>query len=87
MSGAISQYEAELAEVRTMLESDGFGLEVVGEVSDGLHLRLTVSSPDACVDCIVPKPVMLNLISQSMGDFPVRVGKLTYPEEAHEAGQ
>jgi hypothetical protein len=78
---ALPQYEDELAEIRAMLATDGFGLEVVGADGRALDLRLVHTSPDACADCIVPKPVMTRLVDAQLEPFDLQLRDLTYPAE------
>lgn len=72
-------YDQELSEIRSMLEPDGFALDVV-DVADGeLNLRLYTTTEDACEDCIVPETVMKRLIDAQLEPFGLKVGAIAYP--------
>lgn len=72
---------AELAQLRGMLAADGFGIEPVGRDGDVVDLQVTVVSPEACADCLVPKPLLRDLIGKQIEPFRLRLGELSYPAE------
>ncbi|MGO2110265.1 MAG: hypothetical protein ACTH31_01490 [Pseudoclavibacter sp.] len=53
-------------ELRTMLETDGFGLEIT-ENADATHVEVVMTSPDACADCIVPESIMRMYLEPALG--------------------
>ncbi|GGA61044.1 hypothetical protein GCM10011490_09040 [Pseudoclavibacter endophyticus] len=67
-------------ELRTMLETDGFGLEI-NEQPDRTHVEVVMTSPDACADCIVPESIMRMYLEPALG---VQGDALTisYPPES-----
>jgi hypothetical protein len=81
MSTASSRYDVELAELRAMLKADGYGIEAVGRTGDVLDLKVVVATPEACADCLVPKPLMRDLISSRLQAHALRLGELLYPAE------
>lgn len=70
---------------RTLLQGDGYDVAFDG-FSEG-ELRLTViAGPDACADCLVPKPMLATLISANLP--PELDGTrimLTYPPDSIHA--
>lgn len=79
MTDSTVQYDTELAELRSMLRADGFGIEAIGHSEAGIDLQVVVVSPDACADCLVPKPMMRDVISAQLTQFDLRLGELIYP--------
>ena len=73
--------EAQLAELRGVLEADGYGLEADGIGEAGLNLRIVVTSPEACAECLVPKPLMREVISARLAPCGLQLGELSYPAE------
>jgi hypothetical protein len=68
--------ELGLATLRQALETDGYLLDLEERAE-----RLVVSisaTPQACDDCLVPKPVMLVMIEQALG-VPQQSIDLIYP--------
>jgi hypothetical protein len=56
--------ETALAPIVTMLQADGYQLAV--QVQDN-RLDLAVSpGPDACVECLVPKPVFVAVVRSTL---------------------
>jgi hypothetical protein len=73
--------EAALELARSMLQGDGYDVQLGGH-TDG-ELRLTiVAGPDACEDCLVPKDVLSNIIATTLppGLTGTRI-TLTYPTD------
>jgi hypothetical protein len=69
------------------LEADGYSLDVAGA---GEELELSVvAGPAACAECLVPKPLMQQLMAQALADAGVEVAaerlRLEYPPEHHTA--
>jgi hypothetical protein len=75
--------ETALDDFRRAMEADGYTM-VVDDLDSG-SLRVTITAgPQACEDCLVPKPVMLTLLRQSLASLPaIREIDLVYPKEAH----
>lgn len=72
-----------LATVRSTLEADGYRLEVT---EDGERVGVQiVATPDACEDCLVPKPLMRTMLQDALGVAEQSID-LTYPGEADTAG-
>lgn len=65
----------------TALETDGYDLALERR-SDGHIVGRVTAGPDACADCLVPKPVLASVIAQACAVDPGEV-ELTYPVEAH----
>lgn len=85
MTDLVAQYNAALAELRCVLQADGYGLEADAVSDAGADLRITVTSPDACADCLVPEPILRQMISAQLAPHGLRLGGLAYPSSAVEA--
>ena len=68
-----------------MLQADGYGLEADGINDTCLDLRIVVTSPDACADCLVPETVLRQIISARLAESELNLGTLTYPPSGLEA--
>jgi hypothetical protein len=71
--------EAGLTALRSALEADGYLLDV-SEAAGRLDARIS-AGPDACADCLVPKPVLRAMLHQTLG-VPEQSIDLHYPDEA-----
>jgi hypothetical protein len=59
-----AQVEDELGPIRDALSADGYRLEVTG-AGELLSLRV-VALEDACEECLVPPPVMAQMVSATL---------------------
>lgn len=71
--------EEALQGLRSSLDSDGYRLEV-NEKGERVSVAI-VATPEACPDCLVPKPLMLTILVDSLG-VPEESIDLTYPDES-----
>jgi hypothetical protein len=74
---------AALRPISEGLEHDGYAVGV--ELAEGrLSIRVTAGR-DACVDCLVPKSLMTELVMQALGDAGLHIPSdrlhLSYPNE------
>ena len=72
-----------LASLGTMLEADGYRLEL-HEEGAGLLIAHIRAGPDACADCLVPKDMMRGYFDSALRkalDAPPEV-ELIYPADA-----
>jgi hypothetical protein len=76
---------AELAELRSALAEDGYGLEADGVDDTRLNLRIVVTSADACADCLVPEPVLRQIIAARLTETGLQPGTISYPPAGQEA--
>ena len=67
-----------LATVRSTLEADGYRIEVQ-EAGGRVGVQI-LATPQACEDCLVPKPLMRTMLTDALG-VPERSIDLTYPGE------
>ena len=82
MSDLAARYDTALAGLRSVLQADGYGLEADAVSDAGADLRITVTSPDACAECLVPEPVLRQMISAQLAPHGLRLGGLAYPSSA-----
>lgn len=85
MTDLAARYEGALAELRSVLQADGYGLEAESIGDAGMDLRIVVTSPDACADCLVPERVLRQIISAQLAESGLSLGTLTYPPAGLEA--
>ncbi|MQA32092.1 hypothetical protein [Modestobacter roseus] len=72
--------EKQLDQLRQTLQADDYRLDVdlAGERAD---VRI-VAGPDACEECLVPKPLMQQMLAPVLGVDPASID-LTYPVDGH----
>jgi hypothetical protein len=75
----VSIDENALAGLRSTLEADDYRMSVT-ESGTSVEVRIT-AGPDACADCLVPKPIMRSLLHAALG-VPEDAIVLMYPTEA-----
>jgi hypothetical protein len=68
-----------LQAIRTSLEADGYILQV--DEGDGRVAVQISATPEACEDCLVPKPLMRGILGQALGVAEDSID-LTYPVDA-----
>ena len=71
--------ENALAGLRSTLEADDYRMAVT-EAGDGVEVTIT-AGPAACDDCLVPKPIMRNILHAALG-VPEGAIVLVYPADA-----
>jgi hypothetical protein len=71
--------ETALDGLRSTLAADDYRL-AVAETGSGVDVRIT-AGPDACADCLVPKPIMRSLLTAALG-VPEEQIVLVYPADA-----
>jgi len=70
--------ESALDGLRSTLAADDYQLAVT-ESGSGVEVRIT-AGPDACEDCLVPKPLMRSLLGPALG-VPEDAIVLIYPAD------
>jgi hypothetical protein len=70
--------ETALDGLRSTLAADDYALAVTGSGS-GVEVRIT-AGPDACADCLVPKPIMRSMLAPALG-VPEDAIALVYPAD------
>jgi len=72
-----------LASLTTMLEADGYGLEL-SEADAGALVARIAAGPDACADCLVPKSMMTRYFEDALRpvcELGLPEIRLVYPGE------
>jgi hypothetical protein len=79
----MSYDESALSGLRSTLEADDYRLSITESVTEsGAGVEVTITAgPDACADCLVPKPIMRNILHAALG-VPEDAIVLTYPGES-----
>lgn len=72
--------QAQLERLRQTLQADDYRLDV--DVQDAGAAVTIVAGPDACEECLVPKPLMQSMLAPVLGVEPARI-TLTYPTDGH----
>ena len=78
MRSELSIDESAVSGLRSTLEADDYRMSVA-ESGAGVEVTIT-AGPDACADCLVPKPIMRNILHAALG-VPEDAIVLTYPGE------
>ena len=71
--------ETALAGLRSTLEADDYRM-ALAETGDRVEVTIT-AGPAACEDCLVPKPIMRNILHAALG-VPEDAIVLKYPADA-----
>ncbi|QYN40973.1 hypothetical protein K1T35_21600 [Pseudonocardia sp. DSM 110487] len=71
--------ENALAGLRSTLEADDYRM-ALAETGDRVEVTIT-AGPAACEDCLVPKPIMRNILHAALG-VPEDAIVLKYPADA-----
>jgi hypothetical protein len=72
--------EASIEKLRSMLQPDGYDLVVAATEGDRVDL-VVVAGDDACEECLVPKVVFEEIVSQHLVPAGLLLGSLTYPTD------
>jgi hypothetical protein len=75
----VSIDENALAGLRSTLEADDYRM-ALAETGDRVEVTIT-AGPAACEDCLVPKPIMRNILHAALG-VPEDAIVLKYPADA-----
>lgn len=70
--------DSALDNLRSTLAADDYQLAVV-EVDSGVEVRIT-AGPEACAECLVPKPLMRSVLQNALG-VPEEDIVLIYPTD------
>lgn len=74
---------AALSKMQTMLEADGYALDVA--VESGAVALTVRATPEACAECLVPKSLFATMAADALGKQGVAVTTddlvVTYPTE------
>jgi hypothetical protein len=68
--------------LRSTLAADGYRLTVT-ETGSGAEVRIA-AGPDACADCLVPKPIMRSVLTAALG-VPAEAITLVYPADVDDS--
>jgi hypothetical protein len=75
--------EAALAGLRVGYNADGYDLRVDDVSSDGVVSVRISAGPDACAECLVPKPIAVGTIKASLrGLGDIRRVEVVYPTDS-----
>ncbi|MQA15382.1 MAG: hypothetical protein GEV09_14785 [Pseudonocardiaceae bacterium] len=74
------------ADVRTMLERDGFGADWDLDDNGGVHFRV-IATVSACHECLVPEPVMMAILADALVGTGYEVASVALPGETGASEQ
>lgn len=67
--------------LREGFQADGYDLKVDAAGAD--HAAVSVlAGPEACEECLVPKPIVEGMLLKALGPGGIRSVSLRYPEDA-----
>ena len=69
-----------VATLQSMIDADGFELSA-RPVDAGLVDLVVTAKPGACADCLVPKPVMIDIANAHLAGAGRQVRELHYPTD------
>jgi hypothetical protein len=72
--------ETAVATLQAMIGADGFELQASPIGADAVDLVVS-ARPGACADCLVPKPVMIDIANAEFAAAGRRVRDLHYPTD------
>ncbi len=79
-SGAL--VDGALQDFREMLARDGYLLSWSRAAEDRVVVHID-AGPDACADCLAPKPVIEAIMSRALAETPFSLEHVTLPEGEH----
>ena len=71
--------QAQLQQLQQTLQADDYRLDV--DVHGDVANVAIVAGPNACEECLVPKPLMQSMLAPVLGVQPDSI-RLTYPPDA-----
>jgi hypothetical protein len=77
----VAAVEAALDGLRLGYAADGYSLQVE-DVADGVVKVRIAAGPNACEECLVPKPIALGTIKGSLRGLPITRVEVAYPTDA-----
>ena len=82
MATPMADLHGALQGFRDMLASDGYTLSWSVTDHNGVVVRIA-AGPDACADCLVPRPVMETIMSNALEPTPYTLDHIVLPNDAH----
>ncbi|TDV56345.1 NifU family protein [Actinophytocola oryzae] len=76
--------ETALANLRPALAADGFDLRIGSIEADNSVRVILEAKPDACMDCLVPDPVLHAILDKAIHDQDPNVGTITVDKVGFE---
>lgn len=77
--------ESALAKVRPALDADGFDLSLRSVGADGAVEVVLAARPDACLDCLVPDDMLVQIIETAIREEGNATARVTLTKEGFEA--
>jgi hypothetical protein len=81
-AGAVdAELDRALTGLRDVLGADGYHLDCTTAGNHSVVVRV-VAGPDACADCLVPRPVMEGILADALQATPYTVARVEMPADA-----
>lgn len=80
-----STIEAALEDLRPALQADGFELLLESVEDDGSVMVGLQAKPDACLDCLVPDDMLVQIIETSIKDRTPDVSRVILTKHGFDA--
>lgn len=80
-----SAVETALDQVRPALEADGFDLRLDSIAPDGAVQIVLEAKPDACLDCLVPDEMLVQIIETAIRDQDPNLDHVVLTKSGFEA--
>jgi len=77
--------ETALDNVRPALDADGFDLTLGSVSADGAVRVVLAARPDACLDCLVPDDMLVQIIETAIRQQDATLGRVTLTKSGFEA--
>jgi Fe-S cluster biogenesis protein NfuA len=81
----IATVETALEEVRPALDADGFDLRLGSVDDDGDVAVVLEARPDACMDCLVPDEMLVQIIETAIRDKEPSLRHVTLSKQGFDA--
>jgi hypothetical protein len=79
--GAVDEeLDRALTGLRDVLGADGYQLDATASGDHSVVVRV-VAGPDACADCLVPRPVMEGILADALQATPYTVARVEMPAD------
>lgn len=78
----VASVDTALRQIRDTMASDGY--ELTWSESGGQRIVVRIAAgPDACADCLAPRPVLEAILSDALSSTPRELEQVMLPDEQH----
>jgi hypothetical protein len=76
----VADVDGALQGLRDVLGADGYRLDYAVQGEQELVVSV-LAGPDACADCLVPRPVMEGILADALKETPYSVARIDMPAD------